>query len=116
MTPDERLLSYLDGTLGHDEQARLEAELRNQPDLRRRFEELQEIDQMLKAVKPEKISEMFTTHVMGRLDHAPARVDARCGRGWRCSVAFWSLSQWPPCWYRRVYSMTSRRSTSRNWA
>lgn len=73
MTTDERLLSHLDGTLSPDERTRLEEDLRAQPDLRRRFEELQEIDQMLKAVTLEKTSEMFTARVMGKLDHAPAR-------------------------------------------
>ncbi|TFH52768.1 MAG: hypothetical protein E4G91_11910, partial [Candidatus Zixiibacteriota bacterium] len=77
---DERPSAYLDGKLSAAEKAQVEAELRQNPELRASLERLKKLDQIARQAQVEMPAEGYFDGLAGRIDAKLAR-DARPRRG-----------------------------------
>jgi hypothetical protein len=70
---EEKLLEYIDGTLGGQEKDLFEQSLKSSPELSTRCDELIAWDSSLRAIRLSQPSKNFTQRVMDKLDMYPAR-------------------------------------------
>lgn len=70
---DNQLLDLIDGTLLASDKEKLEQQLATSPELKRRFDELVQVNYTLKSSAPDQPSKTFTQQVMAKLDSYPVR-------------------------------------------
>ncbi|HRJ29108.1 MAG TPA: hypothetical protein PLV21_09930 [Cyclobacteriaceae bacterium] len=70
---DNQLLDLIDGTLSPAEKEKLEQQLATSPELKKRFDELAQVNYTLKTSAPEQPSKNFTELVMAKLNSYPVR-------------------------------------------
>ncbi|MBX2945764.1 MAG: hypothetical protein KF725_08010 [Cyclobacteriaceae bacterium] len=68
---DNQLLDLIDGTLSASDKEKLEQQLAASPELKRRFDELVQVNYTLKSSVPDQPSKTFTQQVMAKLDSYP---------------------------------------------
>jgi len=78
---DNKLLELIDGTLSAHDKEQLEQQLAASPELKRRFDELSQINYSLKSSVHEQPSKYFTQRVMAKLDSYPVRTGLSARNG-----------------------------------
>jgi len=77
---EDKLLDYIDGTLMGNDREIFEQAIASNPLLKKRLDELQQLDTSLRSVKIEQPSKNFTQLVMNRLDQYPAQAKSFTSR------------------------------------